>query len=103
MAYRVEVTARAEKDANGILEWLLSEGAGERGTRWFQSLADAIDSLSEFPLRCPLAPENGNFRFEVRNLFYGESPNVYRILFTVVNETVFVLSIRHGRRRPLKP
>jgi hypothetical protein len=30
MAFRVEITEEAERDASGILEWLISQQAGER-------------------------------------------------------------------------
>lgn len=53
-------------------------------------------------MRCPLAPESGLFPFEVRQLLYGHKPHVYRILFTVQGNVVYVLHIRHGRRQPLK-
>jgi plasmid stabilization system protein ParE len=101
MAFRVETSAEAESDADGILEWLLSQHAGETGIRWFLELDDAIASLATFPERCPLAPETVRFPFEVRQLLYGRKPHVYRILFTVEGDTVNVLHIRHGRRRPL--
>jgi plasmid stabilization system protein ParE len=101
MAFRVETSAQAENDANEILEWLLSHHAGETGIRWFRALDDEIASLSIFPERCPLAPESLHFPFEVRQLLYGRKPNVYRILFTINGETVNVLHIRHGRRKPL--
>jgi len=64
------------------LKWLLSQYAGETGLSWFSALEDAILSLTEFPERCPLAPEDASFPFEVRHLLYGNSPHVYRILFT---------------------
>jgi hypothetical protein len=35
MTFRVEITTQAEHDANGILDWLISEQAGETGLRWF--------------------------------------------------------------------
>ena len=102
MTFRVETTSAAEQDANSILDWLLSEHAGETGIRWFAGLQDAIASLTEFPARCPLAPENAAFAFEVRHLLYGRKPQVYRILFTIEDQTVYVLHIRHGRRQPLE-
>jgi len=58
MAFRVEITEEAEGDAHGILEWLISQQAGEAGMRWFQGLEKAISSLAAFPVRCPIAPEN---------------------------------------------
>jgi plasmid stabilization system protein ParE len=101
MAFRVETTAPADEDADSILEWLASEHAGDTGIRWFLALEDAIASLANLPHRCPLAPENAKFPFEVRQLLYGRKPHVYRILFTIENGTVYILHIRHGRRRPL--
>lgn len=101
MAFHVEISTQAESDAEGILEWLLSEHAGETGLRWFLALDDAIASLSMFPQRCPLALENLQFPFEVRQLLYGRKPHLYRILFTVKGENVNILHIRHGRREPI--
>jgi plasmid stabilization system protein ParE len=102
MTFRVETTATAEQDADAILEWLLFQHAGDTGKKWFEALQEAISSLAEFPARCPLAPEDAALPFEVRHLFYGHAPHVYRILFTIQDETVYVLHVRHGRRRPMK-
>jgi plasmid stabilization system protein ParE len=101
MAFRVETSAQAERDAEVILEWLRSQHAGDTGIRWFLDMEKAIASLAAFPERCPLAPENARFPFEVRQLLYGRKPNVYRILFTIKGDTVHILHIRHGRRKPL--
>jgi plasmid stabilization system protein ParE len=101
MAFRVEITPQAEQDGNAILEWLLTQQAGERGLRWFQGLQDAIATLSTFPKRCSLARENASVPFEMRQLLYGRRPHVYRILFTIEGEVVYVLRIRHGRRKSL--
>lgn len=102
MTFRVETTAAAEQDADAVLEWLLSQHAGDAGMRWFMALQDAIASLAEFPERCPLSSENAVFPFEVRHLLYGHPPHVYRVLFTIEGKTVYVLHIRHGRRQRLK-
>src|ERR1700745_2406509 len=34
MAFRVEYSAEAEADLEGILEWLISQHAGQTGLRW---------------------------------------------------------------------
>jgi hypothetical protein len=62
---------------------------------------EAVYSLRELPERCPLAPENKEFPFEVRQLLYGRGSHRYRILFTVEGETVVILHMRHGRRQHL--
>jgi hypothetical protein len=46
MAFRVEITEEAENDARGILDWLISQQAGETGLRWFQGLEKAVASLA---------------------------------------------------------
>ena len=69
--------------------------------RWFADLLGAVMSLSRFPHRCPLAPEDERVRLGVRQLILGN----YRILFTIneVNRTVNVPLIRHCARRLAKP
>jgi plasmid stabilization system protein ParE len=101
MAFRVELTARARSDLDKILDWLIDQGAGESGLRWFGKLKESIALLSELPHRCPLAPENAALQFEVRQLLYGHKPHEYRVLFTIDADIVFVLRIRHGRRQRL--
>jgi len=54
------------------------------------------------PERCPLVPESKLFPFEVRHMLYGRALHVYRILFTIDRNTVYVLHIRRGRRQPVK-
>lgn len=98
MAFRVEITPQAEQDATGILDWLLEKNAGEAGLSWFFMLEEAIASLAGFPMRCTVAPETTSFPFEVRQLLYGRKPHVYRILFTIEQDVVLILHIRHGRR-----
>ncbi len=103
MAFRVEISKQAERDAEDVLNWLLTEHAGTPGINWFLALDDAFASLAGFPERCMIAPENARFPFEVRQLLYGRKPHIYRILFTIAEDTVQVLHIRHGRRKPIAP
>ena len=101
MVFRVKTSTKAKRDLDAILMWLFSQEAGEAGLRWFQGLREAVASLARSPERCPLAPENTAFPFEVRQLLYGRKPHVYRVLYTIENDTVSVLHIRHGRRKPI--
>ena len=63
----------------------------------------AIESLSTFPRRCSIAPENGLFAHEIRQLLYGRGTSVYRVLFTITGDTVSVLHIRHSAQNMLEP
>ncbi len=100
MAYRVLQTDESHRDLARILDWLLEQHAGETGLRWFDRLQTAMETLSEHPLRCGLAPESKEFGIEVRQLIYGRKPHSYRVLFTIEDESVVILNIRHGRRLP---
>jgi hypothetical protein len=71
MGFRVKITAKADRDLDEILTWLLAEGAGETGLRWFRSLRKAIDYLAELPARCSLAHEAATFLSKLGNCFMG--------------------------------
>jgi hypothetical protein len=47
MTFRVSISQEAEREGKAILEWLLSEDAGDSGLRWFEGLEKAIVSLAE--------------------------------------------------------
>ncbi|HEX5324880.1 MAG TPA: type II toxin-antitoxin system RelE/ParE family toxin [Capsulimonadaceae bacterium] len=101
MIYSIEFTDVADAEVQVILLWLI-ENAPEYVERWQEGLEGSVSSLSHFPARCPLAPEDNAFDIEVRQLLYGS----YRILFTLVDvdrdgerETVRILHVRHGARR----
>lgn len=96
--YRVEPTDKALVDAGEAYFWI-SEQSEKAALRWYEGLMRAFRSLEKNPFRCPVAPESAFFEEEIRQLIYGR----YRILFTVEKETVFVLRVRHGARRYLKP
>lgn len=100
MAFRVLVDPAAISEADETFLWLRRRAPGE-AVRWFHGLRAAIDSLQEMPTRCALAPESLALRRSVRQLLFGKPPDVYRVLFVVVNDEVRVLRIRHGARGQL--
>jgi plasmid stabilization system protein ParE len=102
MAFRVELARRAESDLEELYLWVV-ERAPQQGARWFNGLERAILSLDQHPKRCPVAPESLDPDHPVRALTYGRKPHAYRIFFTVDAETVRVLHVRRGARRPPMP
>ena len=104
MAYLVEFAARAARDLENLY---VEKNAAESqaAARWFNDLEDAVSSLATYPNRCPLAPEGKRLKRGFRHLLYGNKPHVYRVIYEVdeARKTVWVLHIRHGARRKLRP
>lgn len=101
MRFQVIVHPEAHAEIDEIVGWI-AERSPTAAARWHRGLHRAIRSLSRFPKRWPLAPENDeDFVGEIRHLLYGKRLSVYRVLFSVRGDTVHVLHVRHGARRPL--
>jgi toxin ParE1/3/4 len=99
MAYRVEITARAERDLDALYLQMCTTGS-EHARVWYFGLRTAISGLHEMPSRCPKTPEKKN----LRHLLYGRKARVYRVIFRVrtKTESVEILHIRHGARRKFR-
>ena len=98
--WRVIVELPAQRDIAEAHLWL-AEREPNAADRWFNSIYDTIGSLEVFPARCPLAPESKTLRTEIREIFHGRRQHKYRILFTVTENEVHVLHVRHGARLAL--
>jgi plasmid stabilization system protein ParE len=100
MTYRVIIQPNAEAELDAAYRYRHAR-APQAAVQWFVGIVEAINSLERFPMRCPLAPENGHFAEEIRQLLYGARRDVFRILFTIQGDTVHVLHIRHGAQQYL--
>ena len=98
--YQVIILPAAERDIGEAYEWL-EERDADAAIRWYNQLLDVIFSLDIFPGRAPLAPENKFLKTEIREIFHGRRRHKYRILFTVSENEVHVLHVRHGARLAL--
>jgi hypothetical protein len=54
------------------------------------------------PARCRVANESASVGFEMRQLLFRTRFNIYRILFMIMDNVVYVVGIRHGRRNYLQ-
>jgi plasmid stabilization system protein ParE len=98
--YQVIILPSAERDIGEAYEWLAEQDA-EAAIRWYNRLLQVVFSLDTFPERCPLAPESEFFNAEIREIFHGRRQHKYRILFTMSQNKVHVLHVRHGARLAL--
>lgn len=80
----------------------------ELAARWLEGLNRVITGLDTFPGRHARIDEGGVQGQEIRRVVYRNGRIVYRILFMLIDadgdgedDTVRVLRVLHGARRPL--
>lgn len=98
MAYRVDLTARAEQDLIRIYRHIEAERS-ERAQVWFNGLERVVQGLESHPARgAPVAEDPA-----LRQVFHGRKPHVYRVIYRIdeIDRSVLVLHIRHGARDSL--
>jgi len=102
--YRVLFQPEAIEGTQDAFLWIQSHSP-KTAAEWRAGMYAAVRSLSTFPGRCPLAPEDPHFDVEIRQLLYGKRNAVYRILFTILEDedTVSVLHVHHSAQRRLLP
>jgi plasmid stabilization system protein ParE len=106
MNYRIELAATAKADIRSQAHWLFDQVSPAAADKWLDGLYKAIDALQIGPSRCPVAAESDKFPEEIRELFYGRSgkrKHKHRIIFTIRNDAVHVLFVRHTARDEVEP
>jgi plasmid stabilization system protein ParE len=98
MSFKIVVEKEPEEDMKEAVRWI-ALSSPDKATLWYFDTAEAIESLENFPFRCPLAPESKTFGAEIRHLIFGK----HRILFFIEDEIVYVLRVRHQAQDALKP
>jgi toxin ParE1/3/4 len=95
MGYHVDITRRAERDFRSLFEEIRAAESSS-ALKWYRGFKAAVLSLEEMPNRCPVTRESA----QLRHLLYGRKPNVYRVIYRVLErqKRVEVLHIRHGAR-----
>ncbi|TLD71464.1 type II toxin-antitoxin system RelE/ParE family toxin [Phragmitibacter flavus] len=97
--YEVILSAEAERNIEEAVAWI-AEANPTAGEEWYVGLIAKLGSLSQMPLRCPVAPESklGLVEREIRQLLYGRHFWKYRVLFSVDKQRVLIAHVRHGAR-----
>jgi plasmid stabilization system protein ParE len=87
----------AKQDLRAAYLWA-AERASLTAASWLKRFEAQIQTLSHFPERYQLAPENGLVSPEIRQLIFGKRRAAYRALFTITGSEVLVLHIRRAAR-----
>jgi plasmid stabilization system protein ParE len=98
--YRVLIPKSVEIILQKQADYIVKEQrAPSIATQWLDGIFEAIESLSQFPDRCSIAPENFYVKKDsnivIRHLIYKKS---FRVIFTVVKNEVRILSAKHATR-----
>ena len=103
MIYRIEIADTAKADLREVTRWIRDEASPAAADRWLVGLLKAANTLQKQPLRCPLAAESDKFPEDIRLLLHGKRKKKYRILFTIREDAVVILYIRHTARDEIEP
>lgn len=90
MKYNIKVEPTAQRDIQLAYDWGKETWGVKQANKWSRELAKAVGGLEEFPERYPLAPENEEFKVEVRQMTFQR----YRVLYTIKGDVVEVLHVR---------
>ncbi len=96
MSFEIFVMPRAEADLRKSTRWWAENRSLEQATRWWDGIFAAIQTLRTESGRCPLARENRKHPYEIRELHFGLAARpTHRVLFTLRDNTVVILTVRH--------
>ena len=102
MAKRVVFTKRFSQHLKSICDYIALESP-KNALTWLERLESKLERIGEFPEAHPLARENADHKIELRQMMFGKGRNKYRVIFTVKENDVVVLDIRHGTRKNHPP
>jgi plasmid stabilization system protein ParE len=95
MNYKTEITSKALSEIESAYRWMADNLGTTSVERWYENLTAKIESLGTFPNRCAIVQEAEGFDAIVRQLRVGK----YRVLFSVDEMTVNILSVRHVKQQ----
>jgi plasmid stabilization system protein ParE len=102
--YRLTILPQAKADVRRNAEWWAQHHSPEQAARWLDSIQTQLESIVDFPESHSLSAENDEFPYEIRDklLGLGSRPS-YRAVFTIKDDTVFVLTVRRSAQDVLRP
>src|SRR5437879_1012162 len=94
MTFRVQTLRSAERDFRQIIAHIAARSTSG-AVSWAKAFQNAVERLESEADRLPFAVENVHVDFEVREiLFKTRRGLVYRALYTIRGDEVFILHVR---------
>jgi plasmid stabilization system protein ParE len=97
MKFKVTVHPPVVVDVEAARAYL-AEWSEKSADQWYEAVKTQIAGLEQMPRRFPVAAESKYVNREIRQVLVGK----YRVLFTVVEQEVHVLHVRHALLPPLE-
>ena len=101
--FQVHELRRAQADVRSIVHWL-ADRSPQGAQAWLRAYDAMISRLKQQAASCGLAPESTDCQLDVRQvLFKTRRGRIYRALFLIENEDVYILRVRGPGQAPVKP
>lgn len=91
--YRVNITKHAQEDVERLYYYIAADSE-KNAAKFILEIEKKIYTLEQFPNRNPLIPENEYFETNYRHLIHKK----YRIIYRIVDHTVYILRIIQGAK-----
>jgi plasmid stabilization system protein ParE len=103
MNFKVHELRKAQADVRSIARWL-AEHSPQGAKAWLRAYDEVIHRLEEQSSSCGPAYEHDDCDFDVRQaLFKTRRGRVYRALFFIDGQDVYVLRVRGPGQAPVDP
>jgi plasmid stabilization system protein ParE len=100
----VTILPHAEADIECNAQWWAEHHSVDQAVKWFFAVRSQIFSLTDFPESHSLSLENDEFPFEIREKLVGLGARPsYRAVYTIRDDTVFVLTVLGAEQNSLHP
>jgi plasmid stabilization system protein ParE len=100
VTFQIAFSARAEADLDAIMTGIRAK-APLTADGWLARLMATVGSLKIMPTRFGRAAEADALGIELRELLHGKRAGTYRILYTVMGQTVRIQHVRRASRGPI--
>ena len=95
---KVRITFETKRHIAAISDYI-AQDSPENARRWRTAIRQRLRSLQHVAERHEIMFPASAVGRDVRHTFFG----VYRVLYTIEDDTVVIITVRHGARRPLTP
>lgn len=104
MKYELAIADGAHDDITRNAVWWAEHHSYDQAIRWRDSIYEQLESLRDGPERYPVAAENPQFNYELRQKLVGlGNRRGYRVVFTIHKQTVYVLAVHRAAQDVNRP